>query len=109
MPGDAIVEDGGRQRHNGQLQRRRHEPRRKHAAAVMVMRNGAVIVSLRQPIMRVMRSARLIGIAMRMRSAAIVGVIGHLLDVVVVTVAVMSVCVVRDRLSIVVVIAMHDG
>ena len=109
MTGDAVVENGRRHGKHGELQRRRDQPGREHAAAVMMMRDRSVIVSLRQPIVRVMGVTRLVGIAMRVRGAAIVGVIGHLLQIVVVAVPVMPVRMVRGRLNIMIVIAMHDS
>ena len=75
----------------------------------MVMTDRPVIVSLRKSVVRVMRGARLAAIIMDMRHATVVGVIGHLLEVVAATVALVPVGMVRDRLNIVVVTAIRDG
>ena len=54
MSGDAVIQNGDPRGHDGDLGRRRNEPRRQHAAAVVVMRDRAVIVSLGKTIVRVM-------------------------------------------------------
>jgi hypothetical protein len=52
MAGDAELVDGDLHRNDGELQRCGNQPRRQHAAAVMMMRDRAVIVPLGQPIVR---------------------------------------------------------
>ena len=54
MPADAPLGNRGLHRQDCKLQRRRHQPRGQHAAAVMVMRDRPVIMSLRKSVMGVM-------------------------------------------------------
>jgi hypothetical protein len=73
MSGDAEFKDRGLQRYDRDLDRRRNEPGRQHAAAVVVMRDRSVIVTLGEAIMRVEPRGRRL-VIMRMRDIMIVRV-----------------------------------